>query len=192
MDRPPPDRRGFLAQLALGASTIGVNVRPSDLAAAFRFADHAAEQSPPPPLQTLTALEARELEAIAAQIIPTDDTPGAREARVIYFMDHWFGHAGRPGLAVVREQLPQLVAQAKQGRKQLKGFADLPDAEQIAVLKVVEKDRPEFFEIVRTAAVLGMFSDPRRGGNFGKAGWKLIGFEDRYNWAAPFGYYDRA
>jgi hypothetical protein len=28
------------------------------------------------------------LEALAAQIIPTDDTPGAREARVVNFMDN--------------------------------------------------------------------------------------------------------
>jgi hypothetical protein len=34
-----------------------------------------------------TTEKGAEIEAIAAQIIPADDTPGAREARVIYFMD---------------------------------------------------------------------------------------------------------
>ena len=34
-----------------------------------------------------TPEEAVEVEAIAARIIPTDDTPGAREAGVIYFID---------------------------------------------------------------------------------------------------------
>ena len=37
----------------------------------------------------------------------------------------------------------------------------------------------------------GMFAHPEHGGNFGKIGWKLIGYEDRYSWVPPFGYYDR-
>ena len=28
------------------------------------------------------------------------------------------------------------------------------------------------------------------GGNRDKVGWKLIGFEDRFHWNAPFGHYD--
>ena len=43
----------------------------------------------------LTADEARDLEAIAAQIIPTDETPGAREAGVIYFIDAALGNVRR-------------------------------------------------------------------------------------------------
>jgi hypothetical protein len=39
--------------------------------------------------------------------------------------------------------------------------------------------------------MLGMFIDPIHGGNFNKVGWKMIGFEDRYSWTPPFGYYDR-
>jgi hypothetical protein len=39
--------------------------------------------------------------------------------------------------------------------------------------------------------MLGMFSHPMHGGNFNKVGWNLIGFEDRYSWTPPFGYYDR-
>ena len=34
-----------------------------------------------------TPEQALEVEAMAAQIIPTDETPGAREARVINFID---------------------------------------------------------------------------------------------------------
>jgi hypothetical protein len=37
-----------------------------------------------------------------------------------------------------------------------------------------------------------MFASPKHGGNFNKAGWKLIGFEDTLNFKAPFGYYDAA
>ena len=38
-------------------------------------------------LSFLTAAEAADVEAVAAQIIPTDDTPGAREAGVVHFID---------------------------------------------------------------------------------------------------------
>ena len=38
-------------------------------------------------LEVLTAEQARQVEAIACQIIPTDDLPGAREAGVVYFID---------------------------------------------------------------------------------------------------------
>ena len=29
------------------------------------------------------------------------------------------------------------------------------------------------------------------GGNANKSGWKLVGFDDKFSWAAPFGWYDR-
>jgi hypothetical protein len=39
--------------------------------------------------------------------------------------------------------------------------------------------------------MMGMFSNPSYGGNHQKSGWKMIGFEDRFAWSPPFGYYDR-
>jgi hypothetical protein len=38
---------------------------------------------------------------------------------------------------------------------------------------------------------MGFFIDPAYGGNFNQIGWKLIGFEDKFNFKPPFGYYDR-
>jgi gluconate 2-dehydrogenase gamma chain len=38
---------------------------------------------------------------------------------------------------------------------------------------------------------MGFLADPARGGNRGKVGWKLIGFDDSGAFAPPFGYYDR-
>jgi hypothetical protein len=49
----------------------------------------------------------------------------------------------------------------------------------------------QFFELVRTMTILGMFSNPEYGGNYNKIGWKLIGFEDQFFFQAPFGSYDR-
>jgi hypothetical protein len=36
-----------------------------------------------------------------------------------------------------------------------------------------------------------MLASPEHGGNFEKIGWKMIGFDDRFVWTAPFGWYDR-
>ena len=36
----------------------------------------------------LTPAQARDVEAIASQIVPSGDTPGAREAGAVYFIDH--------------------------------------------------------------------------------------------------------
>ena len=55
----------------------------------------------------------------------------------------------------------------------------------------IRQDHGEFFDLVRSLTVLGMFSSPKYGGNFAGAGWRLLGFEDRHVYAPPFGYYDR-
>jgi hypothetical protein len=36
-----------------------------------------------------------------------------------------------------------------------------------------------------------MFASPSYGGNRNLVGWKLLGFDDRFAWQPPFGYYDR-
>ena len=42
-------------------------------------------------LTTLSAAEAAEIEAIASQIVPGGATPGAKDIRVIYFIDNALG-----------------------------------------------------------------------------------------------------
>ena len=63
-----------------------------------------------------------------------------------------------------------------------------PDT-QIAFLKTVE--RTPFFDTARALTLLGMFSSPKYGGNFGGSGWKMMGFQDQHAFTPPFGYYDR-
>jgi hypothetical protein len=47
-----------------------------------------------------------------------------------------------------------------------------------------------FFEAARVATISGFLANPEYGGNAGKAGWRAIGFDDRFVWAEPFGWYD--
>ena len=61
---------------------------------------------------TLSSVEASELEAIAARILPSDEKPGSKEAGVIYFMDNVLGAERAEVLPAVRKGLSDLQAMA--------------------------------------------------------------------------------
>jgi hypothetical protein len=125
------------------------------------------------------------LEAMAEQIIPADeDSAGAREAGVIWFIDAWMGGGGKGMVPLLQEGSRELdVMAGGEGR-----FADLPFDEQTATLEKIQSTG--FFSAVRFLTIVGMFAMPAHGGNRDRAGWKLIGFEDRHAWQPPFGHYD--
>jgi gluconate 2-dehydrogenase gamma chain len=132
--------------------------------------------------------EAVEVEAVAAQIIPTDDTPGAREARVIHFIDRALVTFERDQQPVYAQGLQELQAKTKELFPSAGKFSGLTSAQQIQVLTALEKT--PFFTAVRNHTVIGFFASPVHGGNYNKAGWKLIGYDDSLNHKPPFGYYD--
>jgi gluconate 2-dehydrogenase gamma chain len=134
--------------------------------------------------------EAADVEAISALIIPTDATPGAREARVVYFIDNSLAKWASATRADFLKGLNELNADAAKRWPGAGRFATLPAESQTALLTAWDKERKPFFDVVRNATVTGMFSLPEYGGNADKVGWKLLGFEDRYVWHPPFGSYD--
>jgi len=156
--------------------------------AAQEHAHQAARSVQPPPLTILDAAEAKEIEAIAAQIIPADDTPGAREAGVIYFIDHALATFDQYKRPLYTEGLRDLEARRDALFPGSQSIAALQPAEQIRLLQAIEKT--DFFELLRTHTALGFFGNPSYGGNRDQIGWKLIGFEDRFQFQPPFGYYD--
>lgn len=186
MTDPGPARRTFLGAVG-GAAAIWLTAPWSEVLAT---GTEAARPSGAPFL-VFTPAEASEIEAMAAQIVPTDETPGAREARVVVFMDRalaTFASQSRPVVTAGLAQLPRDVAAVRPGAR---SFASLAGPDQIAVLTALERARSPFFEWVRTGTITGFLANPSYGGNAGKVGWKLIGFEDRFSWAPPYGYYDR-
>ena len=160
-----------------------------DIVAAQEHAHRAAQSETPSGFEFFTTGDAVEVEAIAAQIIPTDDTPGAREARVIYFIDRALATFAAGEQKAFAEGLKDLQKKAKKQFHGAKRFSDLSAEQQIVLLKKIETS--QFFELVRTMTILGMFANPEYGGNHDKIGWKLIGFEDQFFFKSPFGYYDR-
>lgn len=132
--------------------------------------------------KNISAEEATELSAIAAQIIPTTDTPGAAEAGVIYFIDEALSGFMAGAAGSIRDGLKQMLED--NGGE----FSSLPSEEQIDVLTRIEQGR--FFGTMRFLTVMGMFCMPTRGGNRDQAGWDMIGFSHQHAWQPPFGFYD--
>jgi gluconate 2-dehydrogenase gamma chain len=145
--------------------------------------------APPRVLQFLTPDEAREVEAFTSRIIPTTDTPGAREAGVVWFIDGAmvsFASEEQPNLRAGLAALAVDVAKAYPGRER---FSALTEAEQDAFLRTYEKT--ELFGALRFGTIAGMFALPKYGGNANYIGWELIGQERGYEFKPPFGWYDR-
>jgi gluconate 2-dehydrogenase gamma chain len=180
-------RRAFLetSGTALSGLWLALNLPAIEIAAAH--ARRALARGAP--FDVLSAEESAELSAMAARIVPTDDTPGATEAGVIYFMDKALGTFAKQMLDPIRKGLPDLQKAARQQNASTASFAALTAAQQDAVLKSIEKT--PLFGAVRYLTVAGMFADPSYGGNKDQVGWRLLGFGGAHAYQPPFGYYDR-
>ncbi|HXJ92228.1 MAG TPA: gluconate 2-dehydrogenase subunit 3 family protein [Terriglobia bacterium] len=184
-----PDRRRFLLSSLSGAGTAWITLNWPAVMAAAEHAAQAAKAAVPPQLEALTAEQAAAVEAIAARIIPTDDSPGAREAGVIYFIDRALTTFATESLADYQKGLPVFEAKTRELFPSVQRFSEAAPEQQDAVLKAL--DEQPFFELVRSHTVMGFLSDPMRGGNRDGVGWKLIGFDSSPAFTPPFGYYDR-
>ena len=178
-------RRAFLRQTGIAArnSLIVLSlpvIMSSSAAASEAMLGNSA-------FKILGSDEAREFAAIAARIIPTDETPGATEAGVIYFIDNVLGTSRTEALEPMRAGLASLQASAQSSYGSA-SFSALTPEQQDALLVSIEET--EFFGTMRYMTIAGMFSLPEYGGNRDYAGWKLIGFEHKHVWSPPFGFYD--
>jgi hypothetical protein len=152
---------------------------------------HAEDMSAVPApkgFEFFSAADAADVEAIAAQIVPSGATPGAREAHAVYFIDRALGTFFAAWAAEFRPALGDFQTKFRASHPGSVSFAQAGSDEQIGFLKTV--DGTPFFDSVRTLTLLGMFSSPKYGGNFGGAGWKMMGFADQHAFAPPFGFYD--
>jgi hypothetical protein len=188
---PEVSRRAFLAGVGGSFAAVWLAAETRDLLAAGAHAARAGRQTPRPPFQFLTPRQGADIEAMSAQIIPTDGTPGAREAHVVYFMDQALATYAKERREPVIKGLNDLHARSAKMFRGAKSFASLSDAQQITLLTALEKEKSEFFEEIRGATIAGMLASPEYGGNTNKIGWKMIGFDDRFSWGPPFGWYDR-
>jgi gluconate 2-dehydrogenase gamma chain len=131
----------------------------------------------------ISPAEAEGFAAIVDQIIPADESPGASEVGVVYFIDAALGGFMQGAKGMLREGLIDLDS-----RSSGPSFASLDFEAQTAVLSQIEDQA--FFQTMLFLTQAGMFALPEHGGNRNEEGWKLIGFDHRHVWQPPFGYYD--
>lgn len=155
---------------------------------AHDHAHRAATSNQPVKFQFFSTAQAAEIEAVAAQIIPSDDTPGAREARVIYFIDRALTTFDRDKQKLYTKGLTDLQSKTRKQFPAAKRFSALTAEQQIELLKSIEKT--DFFGTVRTHTIMGFLANPEYGGNHDGIGWKTVGFEDTFSYQPPFGFYD--
>lgn len=195
MDQAIPSRRQFIAAIGELASAGWIAVNWPQIAFAAERTGHMADgmamDTPPPPttFTTLTAAEAAEIDAIANLIVPGGATPGAREARSVYFIDNALGSFFAAQLPAFRKGLADFESGYAKCFCGDKPFSAASEGQQVAWLKQV--DTTPFFTAVRRLTLLGLIALPKYGGNRDNLGWKLMGVEDSHVWEPPFGYYDK-
>lgn len=183
-----PSRRDFLKDsvtLFGGAwlSTHGLAVQAAAEAARDALEKRAA-------LSNLTPDGARTLAALVDQIFPPDEapaaSPGASELGAVQFIDAALGGfmAGAAGL--LHTGLADLDGRATQAHGAV--FAELGFDQQTEL--VLEIENSAFFGTTHFLTLLGLFAMPSYGGNIDSGAWKMIGYESRHVWQAPYGYYD--
>jgi gluconate 2-dehydrogenase gamma chain len=136
----------------------------------------------PVQFDVFTAEQAEDLDALAEQILPADDLPGAHDARVVVYIDRALGS--------FQSQMkdPIIDGVADLNRRGGARYSTLSDARQKEL--VTEIEETPFFSQIRIAVLVGMVANPAWGGNYDEAGWRMLGFVPRFRWRPPFGDYD--
>lgn len=181
-------RRAFLAASCGAFASAWLAADPDELRASLAHAARACQAAHPPAWEFFTPDQAADVDAIAAQIIPTDDLPGAREAGAVYFTDHSLATWAQNQREAVSRGLDDLNRQANHRWPGAGRFAVLSSERQIELLHAVEQT--PFFQMMRFDTIAATFANPSWGGNRDKVGWRILGFEDRFAWQPPFGEYD--
>jgi gluconate 2-dehydrogenase gamma chain len=146
-------------------------------------------------LQALTARQARFVDAIAARILPTTDTPGAVEAGAVFYIDRAL--AG-PYLHLISRYARGLRALNRYAKRRFGApFEKLSGEQQDSALgdlesgKITElRNGAEFFDLLRAHVLEGVFGEPSYGGNKEMIGWKLVGFPGQ-RWGYPETYINK-
>lgn len=198
-------RRNFIQLLGGTASAAWLTANWPALVSAAEHA-HQAAKSAHPALEVLTADQAREVEALTACIIPSGETPGAREAGVVYFIDHALKTFFAAALPVYQKGLestqkttadlfPGLASfSAATEEQKLKIFAHIAEESELeksGPRRLAPGATPDFFQTLRIHTIFGFLVDPEGGGNRDFAGWKVIGRDPSHSFSPPFGFYDK-
>jgi gluconate 2-dehydrogenase gamma chain len=125
------------------------------------------------------------LDAVTSRILPSDDGPGAREARVVDFIEAQLATPFLRAIAPAIALTAQLLDREARARHRV-GFTTLAGDRQDALLDALAHGRlsaPGFpqrpaFQALHALTLEGFLADPVHGGNRDMIGWKAIGFDE--------------
>src|SRR5260370_8414425 len=167
-------RRDFLSRGSAAVSAVWLSAHWPAIVAAAEHAHQAAKSSAPRKFQFFTPEEAVEIDAISARIIPSDETPGAREAGVVYFIDRAITTFAVDDQKTYREGLPDLQAKLRVMFPAVAMFSRATLEQQDQLLHSVDEQTGpvrrryrsnggSFFQTVRTHTIQGFLLDPDSG-----------------------------
>jgi len=183
----PVSRREWLKRAGLTGAAIVALPELSRVLLFRRSLSHVVVQGPSAAAQPeiLTSTELATLEAICARIVPSDaNGPGAKEARAAQYIDRSLGGALAPYRDDYTVGLAAVNVYAHMKNFKVRSFAELTPPEQDALLAEMEQDvelgfiesSANFFNLIRSHTLQGMFCDPMYGGNANMVGWDLLGY----------------
>ena len=199
-------RRDFLLRSCSSLTAVWLSAPWAALLSAASHARNAAQSLAAPKLEFFTSDEAKEVDAITGRIIPTDHTPGAHEAGVVYFIDRALTTFGIDNQKDYREGLPEFQARTRELFPAIDKFSAATPEQQDEILRSFDEQstsspnrRPnraravghDFFGTLRAHTIIAFLLDPDAGGDPNGIGWKLIGREREHMFQPPFGYYDK-
>jgi gluconate 2-dehydrogenase gamma chain len=160
MANQSPDRRAVLEMLAkVAVVSQFAGFSRWSFAAEQRDAAHPKAASYQP--QFFSSSEYRLLDQLSELIIPRDETPGARDAGVVEFIDHMVAHDAdiqfqfRRGLRLVDAIAVEIHSQE---------FMSLQEEKQEDLLREIatpnrfELEGPAFFKLLRSYTVMGYYT----------------------------------
>jgi gluconate 2-dehydrogenase gamma chain len=200
-------RRELLSHGLAGMSAAWVAAHWPAMLSAAAHARAAAKFSAPPNFEFFSPEQAAEVEAVSARIIPTTDTPGAREAGVVFFIDRALVTFAKANQKLYTDGLSELQARVSEMFPGTEKFSVATPEQQDQVLESLDEQSPasssrprrrrgaaeSFFETIRVDTISGFLIDPDsdRRGNRDAVGWKAIGRDPAHMFQPPFGYYDK-
>ncbi len=194
MTKHDESRREFLVRAAVSAGAAAGAAAGLVPAAAAQTHEMPMEGGPSAPgAQHPTGSEhgaffnhadAATIAAFTERLMPSaPDKPGARDADVLNYIDLALAGAYAEMQDFYRRGLASLETHCRATYKE--SFVHLAPEKQDEVITALEAGNAtgflwpsarEFFSILRTHTMEGMFADPLYGGNRDFAGWRLVGF----------------
>ena len=193
-------RRDFLQQLGALAGAAWFEAQWPAVLGAAQHAHEAAKGkgNGAQAFEVLTPEQAKQIEAITSQIIPTDELPGAREAGVVYFIDRALKTFASDTRSVYQKGLADVSRISADLFPGIQNISEATPEQQEQIVAELMADRStlalagsDFPQVIWLHTIFGFLLDPEAGANRDYVGWKVLGRDSAHSFSPPFGFYDK-